>query len=36
MGKTLKRYQRNFKKQRNGINKDNNIRYTSSHHQRAG
>ena len=28
-GKTLKRYQRNFKKQRTGINKDNNIRYTA-------
>jgi len=28
-GKTLKRYRRNFKKQRTGINKDNNIRYTA-------
>jgi hypothetical protein len=28
-GKTLQRYQRNFKKQRTGINKDNNIRYTT-------
>jgi len=28
-GKTLNRYQRNFKKQRTGINKDNNIRYTA-------
>lgn len=29
-GKTLQRYRRNFKKQRTGINKDNNIRYTTS------
>lgn len=29
-GKTLERYRRNFKKQRTGINKDNNIRYTAS------
>jgi len=28
-GKTLQRYRRNFKKQRTGINKDNNIRYTT-------
>jgi IS5 family transposase len=28
-GNTLKRYRRNFKKQRTGINKDNNIRYTA-------
>ena len=28
-GKTLQRYRRNFKKQRTGINKDNNIRYTA-------
>jgi transposase len=28
-GKMLKRYRRNFKKQRTGINKDNNIRYTA-------
>jgi len=29
-GKMLRRYRRNFKKQRTGINKDNNIRYTTS------
>ena len=28
-GKTLKRYQRNFKMQHTNINKDNNIRYTA-------
>ena len=28
-GKTLQRYRRNFKKQRTGINKDNDIRYTA-------
>jgi len=31
-GKTLQRYRRDFKKQRTGINKDNNIRYTASQH----